>query len=293
MITSNPSQTLENELNSQTDSLASYIGQTYIVAYKEKTTKLEEVLAKEGLSCEVIRQINKPEFANYSRSYLCLMNHRRAWEKVAQQSQASLIMEADFVPVVNMGKLPLPFNPQESKLGIAWLYTCAPQIYSVSAEGYAQGYSTSLVAYVITPQSAKIFIELSDEIREKYGATNYSTWDSQVDEYLRKHQFKNFLAFRNYGEHGGIPNPEHKQNNLSTTHRADVLAGKLAFMPDYATTKNGFSVIKYWQTRAKARFKGIARLLLGKFVRFKVVTQSSKPQRMLNFAVGRQFTFIL
>lgn len=293
MITSNFNTNVKTEQNSQIDSLASYVNQTYIIAYKENTEKLEQVLRQEGFNCEVIRQVNQPEFANYSRSYLCLMNHRRAWEKTAQQSQPSLIMEADFVPVANLGKLPLPFNPQKSKLGIAWLYTCAPQIYSVSAEGYAQGYSTAMVAYIITPESAKILIELSETIREKYGAENYSTWDSQVNECLMKHKFKNFLPFRNYGEHGGIPNPEHKKNGLSTTHQADVLYGKLAFMPDYATSKNGYSLVKYWQVRAKARLKGIARLVLNKFVRFKVVKQSSTPLRLLKFAFGRQFTTIL
>ncbi len=291
MITTNPINTATSEQNNSTDSLASYIGQSYIIAYKENTDRLVQVLAEEGLPCEVIRQINKPEFANYSRSYLCLMNHRRAWEKTAQQSQPSLIMEADFVPVMNMGKLPLPFNPQESKLGIAWLYTCAPQIYSVSAEGYAQGYSTAMVAYVITPESAKVLIELSEQIREKYGATNYSTWDSQVDECLRKQKFKNFIPYRNYGEHGGIPNPEHKKNGLSTTHQADVLIGKLAFMPDYAIVKNSPSLLKYWQIRINARLKGIARLGMGKFLRFKIVKQSSTPQRMLSFAFGRQIIF--
>ncbi|MGB5771412.1 MAG: LPS biosynthesis glycosyltransferase, partial [Crocosphaera sp.] len=162
-------------------------------------------------------------------------------------------------------------------------------IYSVSEKGYASGYSTSMVAYLISPQSAKFLIDFSEQITEKYGSINYSSWDSEIDGFLRSHHFKNYIPFRNYGEHGGIPNPEHGKNGLSSTHRADVLYRKLGFMPTYAAE----SYLKFYLTRSYSRLKGIGRLFVGKFLKPKVVRWSSTPWRMLKFAISRQFTLTL
>lgn len=277
------------KLSSKSCYVADFVQQTLIIAHQESTDLLEKTLNIEGLTCEVLRQKPIKENIHYSRSYLCMMNHRKAWEKTIEKNSPSLIVEADFVPVIGIGKLPLPFPPQEKKLGIAWLYTCAPQVYSVSEQGYASGYSTAMVAYIITSESAKCLISLSDKIIEKYGETNYSTWDSEVNGFLRSQKLKNYLPFRNYGEHGGIPNPEHKKNGLSTTHRADVLYGKLAFMPDYAA-QDSLPWLKFARERMQGRLKGIARLVTGKFLRFKILKQSSTPKQMLSFAMGRQLS---
>ncbi|MGA9381433.1 MAG: LPS biosynthesis glycosyltransferase [Phormidium sp.] len=274
------------------DRLVDSIGKVFIIAYKEPTQLLEETLSKENFQYEVLRQEHKPEYQTYSRSYLCLMNHRHAWEKAIQENKPTLIIEADFVPVINFGKLPLPFNPQQSNVGISWLYTCASQLYSVSDEGYAEGFSTSMVAYIITPTSAKYLIELAEEIGEKYGTNAYSSWDSDIDKFLRKKGLKNYIPFRNYGEHGGLPNLEHYKNGLSKTHRADVLYGKLAFLPFYACEERGGKE-KLLIARIKARFKGIARLLLGKFLRIPVIQGSSTPTRLISFAIRRQLSLDL
>lgn len=238
---------------------------------------------------EVLRQKHLPEYQNYSSSYLCLLNHKQAWEQAAKLEKLTLIVEADFVPVLGLGKLPIPFNSGDRNMGVAWLYTCAPQIYSVSEDGYAQGFSTSTVAYLITPLSAKYLIELATEITEKIGATNYSTWDSTVDSFLRHRKLKNYVPFRNYGEHGGVPNPEHSKNGLSSTHRADILYGNLAFMPLYTTEYRQ----NYLMVRLKARLKGLIRLLLGKYLRLAIIKGSSVPHRLLGFAVRRQLSFKL
>jgi hypothetical protein len=263
------------------------IERVFIIAYKESTELLETTFKKEGLSCQVLRQKHESQQQNYSSSYLCLLNHKSSWEQAAQFERLTLIVEADFVPVVGFSNLPLPFPADEQNLGIAWLYTCAPQIYSVSQEGYAQGYSTSMVAYLVTPQTAKYLIELADEIKDKIGPSQYSTWDSEVESFLRSRKLKNFVPFRNYGEHGGIPNPEHKKNGLSRTHRADILYGKLAFLPLYATEP---SSQKYLLERLQGRFKGLIRLVMGKYLRIPVLKGSSVPWRLLRFALQRQIT---
>jgi len=272
--------------------LVDAIGKVFIIAYKEPTQLLEEVLSKENFQSEVLRQEHKPEYQTYSRSYLCLMNHRRAWEKAMQETKPTLIIEADFVPVVSFGKLPLTFNPNQSDVGVSWIYTCASQVYSVSEEGYAEGFSVSTVAYIVTPLAAKYLIELAEEIGEKYGTNAYSSWDSDIDKFLRKKGMQNYIPFRNYGEHGGLPNLEHYKNGLSKTHRSDVLYGKLAFLPFYACEERGGKE-NFIAARVQARLKGIARLLLGKFLRIPVIQGSRVPARLISFAIRRQLSFHL
>ncbi|ARV61500.1 LPS biosynthesis glycosyltransferase [Nostocales cyanobacterium HT-58-2] len=269
-----------------------YISKVFIIACKESTHQLEEVLNQESFLYEVLRQETKQEYQNFSRSYLCLMNHQRAWERIILENKPTLIIEADFVPVLGFGMLPLPFNPHQSDVGICWLYTCASQVYSVSSDGYAEGFSTSAVAYIVTPQAARYLLDLAKEVIEKQGATTYSTWDSTIDSFLRQRKLKNYIPWRNYGEHGGLPNLEHHQNNLSRTHRADVLYGQLAFMPIYAgSEKDG--KLKFLAVRLQARLKGIFRLATGRFVRLKVLQGSSSPARLLRFAVLRHFSLHL
>ena len=270
--------------------LTDSIGTVFVLAHKESTQQLERTLVAEGLKCEVLRQVHQPEFQGFSRSYLCLLNHCQAWKRASQSTQPSLILEADFVPVVGFGRLPLPYDSDPSNLGIAWLYACAAQVYSVSQTGHAEGFSTAMVAYIVTPQSAKCLLELAETITETIVPTTYSAWDSEVDRFLRDRHFKNYIPFRNYGEHGGRPNPEHRQHGLSPVHRADVLYGQLAFMPLYAVKgSKSLQYLTYWHTRLQARLKGIGRLVLGKFLRPKVVKHSSVSLRLLGFAIRRQW----
>ncbi len=264
--------------------LSQTIGQRFILAYRESTEQLETTLTAAGLPCEVLRQQDRPEYAGYASIYRCMLNHQQAWLRAAAAKLPTLVVEADFVPVIGMGQLPLPFEPAQLNVGICWLYTCAPQLYSVSSNGFGEGFSSGLVAYIITPQAAAALCEMVAEITRIHG-TGYINFDSEIDKYLRAKGFKNYIPFRNYGEHGGIPNPEHRRNGMSGIHQADVLYGQLAFTPAYVAAAP--------QARLRARLKGLARLLLGKFLRFKVWRTSSSPLRLLRFAIGRQFSQVL
>ncbi|MEM0980591.1 MAG: LPS biosynthesis glycosyltransferase [Cyanobacteria bacterium P01_H01_bin.58] len=265
------------------------IGKTIIVAYKEDTQQLEAVLRNEGLVCQVNRQVHQPEYKTYSPSYLCLLNHCNAWQIAAQEKQPTLIIEADFIPVKGVGNLPLPFDSDRADVGVAWLYTCAPQIYFVTPEDYAVGYSCSTVAYVVTPTAAQNLIDLADKIYADPGPTQYSSWDSSIEGFLRKRQLKCYVPWRNYGEHGGKPNPEHRKSGLSAAHRADVLYGSLAFKPLYAETQ-ALPFGRIMLSRTQARAKGIARLLIGKYLRWKILKNNRSPFRMLKFSISRQLT---
>jgi hypothetical protein len=268
------------------DRLVDRLSKVLIVAYKEDTTALEAVFASEGLECEVLRQEDKPEYQGYAAIYRCMLNHSRAWEQAAQASKPTMIVEADCVPVLGLGQLPLPFSEETPNVGIAWLYTCAPQIYSVSKLGHIEGYSTALVAYILTPQGATGLKDFVAQITQDYG-TGYVNFDSYIDKYLRAKGFKNYIGFRNYAEHGGKSNPEHRKNGMSGIHRADVLYGKLAFMPAYAVDAKA-PHLALIAARLQARYRGLARLLTGTFLRFKVVRTSSVPNRLVWTAVKRQ-----
>lgn len=265
------------------------IAQTLIIAYKENTQQLEACLTEQGFDCRVVRQQHRSEYKDYSPSYLCLLNHCEAWKQVMALGQPALICEADFVPVRNLANLPMPYDPTLSNVGIAWLYTCAPQIYHISESNHAIGFSTSMVAYILTPVGAKHLIELAEQITEHPGPTQYSAWDSTIEEFLRERGLDGYVPWRNYGEHGGKPNPEHRRAGLSPAHRADVLYGPLAFAPIYAEAQKS-SRLPVFYSRIKARAKGLGRLVLGKYLRPPVLAGSTTPLQMLKFAVGRQLT---
>ncbi len=268
--------------------LRDQITQTFIIACEEDTQLLERSLTQEGIQYQVLRQQPIDPSLGYSRSYLCLMNHVRAWERIAASGQAGLIIEADFVPVEGFGNLPLPCDVTKPTTGIAWLYTCAPQIYSVTDRGYAEGFSVSTVAYLVTASSAERLLLFAARVRLEYGEYCYTPWDSRLEEALRNDGFTNYIPFRNYGEHGGIPNPEHWQNRqiwkqFSAVHRADTLYGKLSFRPIYARTN-----WEFWQIRSYARLKGVGRLFSGRLLRLAIVQRSSVPWRLIRFALIRQ-----
>jgi hypothetical protein len=270
--------------------LVDAIGKAYIVAYREDTAELEQAIATSGFDYEVLRQLDQPEYAAYAASYRCLLNHQTAWQRAAIANQPTLIMEADFVPVQNIGQLPLPFDLNQANVGIAWLYTCAPQIYSVTAAGFVEGFSTALVAYVLTPNGAANLCGLVEAITRSHG-TGYCTFDSEIDRFLLDRGFKNYIGFRNYGEHGGRANPEHRRNGMSGIHRADVLYGKLAFTPRYAiapSSSTSQSTENFTWARFRARTKGIGRLLSGKLLRPAIVRNSTVPLRLVRTAIQRQ-----
>jgi hypothetical protein len=267
------------------------VQQAFVIAYQENIEPLAQALANEGWQAELLRNERSPATASCAAIYCCMMNHRRAWVQAAAKPLPSLIVEADFVPVVGIASLPLPMDLTQPATGLCWLYTCAAQLYSLSPDGFAEGFSTSLVAYVVTPAAARCLCGLADWVHKQHG-TGYFNFDSEVDKYLRSHGFKNYISFRNYGEHGGIPNPEHRQHGISGVHRADVLAGPLAFCPLYAGTGPNWRSRYLW-IRLKARIKGIGRLLLGRFLRLKILRKASTPRRMLRWAIARQLVLRL
>jgi len=266
--------------------LIDYTSTVVIIAYREDTSRLVKTLEQQGFHCKEQRQAHRPGQADFARSYLCLANHAEAWRYVQEQQQPVIVVEADFVPVQDFAQLPLPFDPDQVDSGIAWLYTCAAQIYDVRSPGnYAQGYSSSMVAYAMTPRVAPNLLAVFDRVTQTPGPKAYYPWDSELDKTLLAEGLRNYIPFRNYGEHGSdSPNPEHQANHLGRTHRADVLHGPLAFMPAYAETEG------FWRTRFWGRLRGLARLSLGRYARLHVLWQAEVPLKIMSFAMRRQLS---
>ena len=300
MLSKNVHQTPMQQKGTRQTRLVDCIDQTFVIAYKEPTEQLTQVLREAGCRCSVLRQVHQPGYETYSPSFLCLLNHRSAWELALRSEKPTLIVEADFVPVNKFAELPPPFDPEDANIGIAWLYTCAAQVYSVVENRevrWAHGYSTSMVAYVITARSARLLIALAAQVEKDPGPRAYSPWDSGIEYYLRDRELYNYVPFRNYGEHGGLPNPEHGRNRLSKAHRADVLYGKLAFAPMYAHTSGSVASgsVNRWawlKGRAYGRIKGFGRVLLLKYLREVVVRKSSQKLRLMWWAIARHLPFV-
>lgn len=265
------------------------VSRVYVVAYKEETSALEDALRDEGFSVDVVRQRDNTELDGKSSIYRCLLNHRRVWEMVAVLHESVLVVEADFVLVRGFGRLPLPFPPASVNLGIAWLYTCGPTIYRVTANGHIEGQSGSMVAYIVSPIAAAHLQEFADGIRDMSSNGHaYVPWDTRIYGFLKSKGLKCYLGFRNYGEHGGEPSPEHGQNKMRHRggHHADVIWGRLSFLPSYAG-QAPWAHLKFLSVRFQARLRGVGRVLLGRYLSFRSLREVECPLRLLGIALGR------
>lgn len=268
-------------------SLSVSVVQCVVVAYREDTAELERVLSREGFSPRVLRPAYTPEELGYSRTIRCLLNHATAWHLAAAAPGLTLITEADFVPCAGFGELPLPFDPvRHGEKAWAFLYAGGPRFFQILADGTLQGHAACPVAYVVSPTVARWLVDyVRDELQRQGDLTQYSLWDTQFQWHLMGRGALCFLPWRQYGEHGGAPNPEHQRAGvgvakrlrplgllgLGRNHHADVLAAPLTFLPAYARGSRW----RLWLTRAEAKTVGWLKLFTGRMV----LIQSPKPWR--------------
>jgi hypothetical protein len=234
-----------------------------IIAHQEDTHPLEEALATEGLQPITQRLSLSDEEKEYSAIIRCLLNHRRAWEQASRIRGLSLIVEADFVPCRGFGNFAIPMPAREAHRAVAWLYLCAGR-FSKRVEGqFFLGSSSSTVAYIVSPAAARCLLTFAERTMAKIDPRKYSQWDSYVSPFLGENGIPMFLALRNYGEHGGFSNPEHKREVPSLMpHRAECLMGPLHFLPDYARERSR----KFIAVRCFHKLKAFAKLFCGRTV---------------------------
>ena len=263
---------------------------TYIIACTEDISPLEKALIKEGFSPEISRMEYSSAEQEYSGAVRCMLNHANVWKQVAAGTGLSLVVEADFIPVRRFGDLPLPFPPSRYNGALGYLYAGGATLFDVQLEEgriYGRGHASCTVAYVIGPEAARCLLEFADHEMKTQDLTRHNLWDCRIRMFLQERGITSWLPYRQYGEHGGIPNPEHAQAGYNPSHQADVLFAPLSALPLYANgSRRRLAVV-----RAKARMRGVVRLLLGRYlthidVRRAVANGTWIP--LLRFAFGRQ-----
>ena len=253
-----------------------------IVAHKEDTTALRKTLLAEGFAVDEVRGPYTPKQLNFSASMRCRVNHANAWRIAAARDRPTIIVEADFVPVKGFGDLPAPIPADKINDSIAYLYSVGPQIWDLAGGNVARGHGGGGVAKLIPPRVALLLLQLIDEELKRNPHGKYSALDTKIGYWLNERDVESYIPYRHYGEHGGFNNPEHVVAGLGRPHQADVLQGKLAFLPMYAKG----SVLRFWKIRFRARLWGVLRLLCGRFLAWHDFVRSDRLQ-MIRFAVGR------
>lgn len=243
--------------------LASIATRAIIVKYKEDTTNLERALRTEGFEVVLQTATYTPEQEKYSRAIKCLITHSHAWESASQHDGLSIIVEADFVPTVGFGKLPLPYMPTKDQKEMAWLYSVGPVIYHIDPTNNATwGHNAGTVAYIVNSVSAKALLEVYAEDMKHEDPGAYRAWDTYYAIKLRREKgIRCHIPYKMYGEHGGISNAEHNGHKIVGWHEADNLAGPLHFLPTYAQG----SQLRFRLRRLRGRLRGWYRFLLGKY----------------------------
>jgi hypothetical protein len=171
----------------------------------------------------------------------------------------AVVVEADFVPVVNLADLPsvFPCPPNPDSVLFGWLYSAGSILYGFDESGFPHGHGNTTVAYALTPAAARVLIDFFDREMHESEPGRYRLWETYLGIFLRKQRgVLNYLPVYQYGEHGGRANAEHASAGVRSWHQADVLWGPLAFLPDYA---NG-SRIRLTTYRLRSWLRGVYRI---------------------------------
>ena len=269
-------------INTEALTLSVFSPHVVIVAYKEDTTPLNRSLQNEGFTVEEVRGPYTPQQLNYSAAMRCLVNHSNAWRIAATSSLPTIIVEADFVPVQGIGDLPVPLPSENLYSGISYLYACGPQVWDLATPSIARGHAGAMVALLIPPKVAQLLLDFFENEVQINFTGEYSPWDAKIGYWLKEKGIQSYIPYRNYGEHGGIGNPEHRKAGLGRQHQADALQGKLLFKPMYSNNNQLF----YYKKRFRARIWGILRLLSGRLIAWHDLQRSGSLQ-ILRFTIGR------
>jgi hypothetical protein len=256
-----------------------------IVAHNEDTTVLQSTLISEGFRVDEVRGPYTPEQLRFSAIMRCLVNHANAWRIAARRDKPTIVVEADFVPVKGFGALPVPVPVERQDSCLGYLYAVGPEIWDLASANVARGHGGSTVALWIPPRVAYLLLQFFDEEVRTVPLGAYSPFDTKIGYWLMARGIESYIPYRHYGEHGGLANPEHAKAGLGRPHRADVLAGKLAFLPTYARGQ----LVKFWQVRTRARIWGVLRLICGRYLAWHDFRRAEPWWRMIRFAVGRFF----
>jgi hypothetical protein len=262
--------------------------QVFVVAHKEDTTSLESVLSAQGFLVKVQRGPYSSDQEKYSSAVKCLINHANVWRRVKESRKTAIVVEADFVPVKNFSTRvsPLPDDKEDLTVGFAWLYSAGSILYGFDGRNFPHGHGNTTCAYMLAPHVADYLLKFFEREMSGIKEGQYAQWETYLGIYLRKeHEVLNYIPVYQYGEHGGIPQPEHSANKVRSWHQADVLIDELAFMPLYAKG----SKFLYFIYRGRAILRAWARLFLLRFYDPRCVNKDSSRGKVAMgwFSVAR------
>jgi hypothetical protein len=260
-------------------SLIEITDKVFVVAHKRDTSLLEEVLTQQGFTVRVQRGPYTTEQEDYSAQLKCMVNHANVWRQVALGTEPAIVVEDDFVPVKSFAgrTSPMPNVKDDAAAGFAWLYSAGSILYGFDKYGFPHGHGNTTVAYMLTPPVARMLLKFFERETAKVADGRYSPWETYLGIYLRKEQgVLNYIPIYQFGEHGGIPNPEHSVQGVRAWHQADVLMATLAFSPQYAQGRP----IRYLAYRSRAYARAWARLLLLRFYDPRYINADTTRGRM-------------
>jgi hypothetical protein len=259
-------------------SLSALCGEAIVVAHTEDTSPLVATLSSERFGVREVRGPYTDEQRTYSPNVRCLVNHANAWSIAAERERPTVVVEADFVPVVGFGDLgaPFPYRADPEPL-FGWLYAGCSILYGIDADGFPYGHGSTMVAYVLNAAAARALLDFFGREMSRPSPGTYSRWDTYLGVYLRwERGTRNYIPVYQYGEHGGIANPEHKAVSGRWWHEADVLRGPLAFLPIYARGSRW----RYRARRLRGWARGVVRVLTLRYYDPRHVNDEAKGRRI-------------
>jgi hypothetical protein len=189
-----------------------------IIAHNEDISQLISSLEAEGFKVEVIRGPYPKNIQGWSPSVLCLVNHMNAWKCASERTTPTIIVEADFVPARGFGAFPFPFDLLKSPKSLGYLYACGPEIWDFQGGGI-RGHAGATVAYVLTQVVAVKLQEFAQTEVLSGEPSKYIGWDTRMGYWLKEKGIESYMPYRQYGEHGGMPNVERAVWLTSTSSR--------------------------------------------------------------------------
>jgi hypothetical protein len=219
------------------------IKQIIIIAHKEDISDLYSSLCKFNLPIFIQRKNYNNLELQYPSIARCLLNHADAWIRATEYDGYTLICEADFVPIISFEDVSMEFLPDRDT---AWahLYTSAPRLLK-PYDGYLRIQQSTAVCYMINGKIGRLLSGFVSDYRDNHGFESLHPWDAYLQWYAMGQGAELYMPLKSLGEHGGIANSEHKIAGMSHggTHRADVLAARLQFTPNFKKFGTGISYI--------------------------------------------------
>ncbi|AMN43735.1 hypothetical protein [Rhodoplanes sp. Z2-YC6860] len=261
------------------------VAKAIILAWREDVGKLQASLECEGFDVEVLRPDYTDEELKFSKNSRTFLNHKNAWEKAIAYEGYTLVCEADFVPCRGIGEFEV-FWPADNPRAWGYLYQGSPRLLAIIGEKrLLRGHTAPLVSYVINSHVAGLMMKFFDYEAGRHDLRSYFTFDSHLQWYVMGLGAEAYIPWRHYGEHGGMPNPEHARASSVTSrgeHRADNLMSSLHFLPAYARGSH----VSFLRTRFVSRLLGFARLAMGRWIAVTNVYNLTPVDRARMYLIG-------